>query len=431
MRLRIFSVVGEALNFGGRRMETIMRVSWLAVVLLLILNMATVFAYLSVIYERVITFTDARTFANAQSALQRLLAVGWMTKPWPMAAVTLASLAVQYILVASFMAPLIRLAGLGERPAPGVIRLPFGADQLRFIAASLLSFLVMAVFVFGPMAATTFFAIRYVLAAIAEMRFAQFPDPNSLHTINIVTAQQVLFDAESLRPLTKLLPLALAAPFAAAFWAMLVVHFAPKNRAPGTGSSNIFVRAIVVLVGAMAIGSILWLGLLIVGGNVDPGSKISHLFAVAALAVLISYYANLRIAPYVGVAVCRSSLAPGNTLRVTRGFNLFRVFGVLVLLGLVIFVVQILINLVALPAIGETVNNLFAATEVYTRFVNGGEAGDWVRPLFVWIWNGVKILTNIFWTFFSYGVVAGYLGRLYRDSESEDGHPGAAPPWRR
>ena len=44
MALGVFSVTGEALNFGGRRMETIMRVSWLPVALLLIVNMATVFA---------------------------------------------------------------------------------------------------------------------------------------------------------------------------------------------------------------------------------------------------------------------------------------------------------------------------------------------------------------------------------------------------
>ena len=431
MRVRIFSVVGESLNFGGRRMETIMRVAWLAAVLLLVLNMATVFAYLSVIYGRIITFSDAQTFVAAQTALQALLAAGWMNSPVEMAMVTLSSLAVQYVLVASFMAPLIRLSGLGEAPAPGVLRLPFGADQLRFIVASLLSFLVMAIFVFGPMAATTYFAIRYVLEAIAEIRFAQFPDPDSLHTINVVAAQQVLFDSAHLRGLTHALPLALAAPFAAGFWALLVMHFHPKNRGDGAGAPNVALRAIGVLAAALAIGALIWLCLLVVAGNVSPTSNLSHLFAIAALAGLIAYYVNLRLAPYVGVAVCRRSLAPGATLRVTRGFNLFRLLAVVILLASVIYVVQALINAVAFPALASTVGSLFAATEVYTRFVNGGEPGDWVRPLFVAIWNGLKIVANIFWTFFSYGVVAGYLGRLYRDSESVDGDPGAAPPWRR
>ena len=40
MGLRIFSVVGEALNFGGRRMETIARVAWLPLLLSMIATMA-------------------------------------------------------------------------------------------------------------------------------------------------------------------------------------------------------------------------------------------------------------------------------------------------------------------------------------------------------------------------------------------------------
>lgn len=431
MRLRIFSVVGEALHFGARRMETIMRVAWLPVVLILVLQMATVFAYLSVIGERLITFSDISTYAGAQKTLSKYLAAGLAAKPAPMLAVMVVSAGVELMLIASFMAPLIRLAGLGERPAPGVVKLAFGADQIRYMAAGLLSILVMALFIYGPMAAAAFFTIKYILEAIAELRYAQFPNPESLHTIKIVSARDVFFDAAALRPLSRWLPLAIAAPFAVGFWLALTAHFHPKNRAAGAGAPNAIARAIAVLFGAVAIGGLIWFGLLHLFGGGDPATGVSLILAIGALGALIAYYANLRIAPYVGVAVCRKSLAPGNTLRVTRGYNIFRLLAVFVLLAVIIFAVQFLINLIAFPAIGATVNNLFAATNVYTKYVNGGEGSEWVRPLFVWIWNGFKILANIFWAFFSYGVSAGILGRLYRESERTDDSASAPPVWRR
>ncbi|MEE2692068.1 MAG: hypothetical protein VX640_11070 [Pseudomonadota bacterium] len=439
MRLRMFSVVGEALHFSARRMETIMRVAWLPVVLLLILEMATAFSLLSVVYNRLITFEDAHTWAQAQKAfsnvIQQIIAAIIINGPlairWQIYAVLGASLVIQSILVASFMAPLIRLAGLGEAPRPGVVRLPFGPDQVRYIGASLLAILIMALFIFGPMMAAAFYTIKYILQAIAEIRYAQFPNPDSLHTINVISAGDVFFDAAGLRPLSRGLPLLIAAPFAVGFWLLLIAHFHPKNRAAGAGAPNILARALATLAGAAAVGGAFWLGFLVWAGNVDPASNMSHLFAIAALGAMIAYYFNLRLFPYVGVAVCRKSLGPGKTLRVTSGFNIFRLFALLVMIFAVTLGVQILINSIAFPAIGATVNYLFAATDVYTRFVNGGEGSEWVRPLFVSIWNGVKIAYNIFWLFFTYGVSAGLLGRLYRDSErtGEDGD--LAPAWLR
>ena len=140
MKLRIFSVVGEALNFGGRRMETIARVAWLPVVLLLIVDMATVFSYLSVIAPQTITFAEVPSFVDARNALVTYAVNGWQNNFNLMLMITLVSLAFQTLLVASFMAPLVRLAGLGEEPGPGLIKIAFGPDQMRYILSSILSF---------------------------------------------------------------------------------------------------------------------------------------------------------------------------------------------------------------------------------------------------------------------------------------------------
>lgn len=429
MKLGVFSVVGEALNFGARRMETIMRVAWLPVVLILVLQMATVFTYLSVIGERIISFADVSTYTQAQRLLARYLEIGLETKPAQMAAVGLSSAAIEMILIASFMAPLIRLAGLGEQPAPGVVRLAFGPDQLRYIASSILSILVMAAFIFGPMAAAAFFTVKYILQAIAEIRYADFPNPESLHTINIITAQEVFFDMPDLWPLSTALPLAITALFLVGFWLLLVAHFHPKNRGGAAGRpANPALRAIFTLVGMGLFGGLVWAGLFNVLGA--AGSGYEHILAIVALVLMIVYYAQLRITPYIGVAVCRRSLAPGPTLKVTRGFGIFHLLLALMMLGALLYCVQLLINSVAFPAIGATVNMLFQATDVYARFVSGGEGGGWVRPFFIALWNGLKILANIFWAFFAYGVSAGLLGRLYRESMRGDGAV-EPPPWRR
>ena len=78
---------------------------------------------------------------------------------------------------------------------------------------------------------------------------------------------------------------------------------------------------------------------------------------------------------------------------------------------------------------------LYQAVASYTRLISSGVTGEWVQPFFVWLWNGFKILANIFWTFFFYGVLAGLYGRLYRESERDDSDDYAPPRgpdvWRR
>ena len=80
----VFSVVGEALNFGARRMETIMRVAWLPVVLMLILSMVTLFTYVSLAAGRLVTFEEAvPSFAALQLFAARASQQLMMSQPAP------------------------------------------------------------------------------------------------------------------------------------------------------------------------------------------------------------------------------------------------------------------------------------------------------------------------------------------------------------
>ncbi|MGE0410125.1 MAG: hypothetical protein AB7P23_12810 [Amphiplicatus sp.] len=415
MQLRVFSVVGEALNFGLRRMETIMRIAWLPVALILVLDMTTLFSLLSVALGRLVTFSDAATYVQAQNALPKLWSLGVEANPVGMGLVLAASYAVQAILIASFMAPLIRLSGLAEHPSSGVVKLEFGPSQMRFLFAGLASVLAVGVLLFLPAGVTSFYALNYVRDAM-EAIYVSFPNAESLHTVEILSGRDVVAARGEAWIYSLAVPSGLLIPFGLAFWTILVLHFHPRNRQSGAERANILARAIGALVGGGAIVGLVWLWLL-GGAKIAPNHELALFYLFGALLIVIFYYLNLRLTPYLGVVVCRKSLAPAGTLRVTRGWNILRLFAILILLSLVTLLVQWAINAIVFPSVLSTLTILNAATGSATKLANGGVEAEWVRPLFIWLLNGFKILVNLVWQFFTFGVVAGLLGRLYRESE--------------
>lgn len=431
MALRMASIIGEALHFGARRIETIARVAWLPVLLLLLVNVATVFVGLSIIAERPVAFRDVTTFVNAEALLGQYAMRGWTLHPEKMALVAAVSFAFQTILVASFMAPLIRLSGLGEAPARRSASLPFGADQVRFVAASLFSALFLFLLVLAPIGVTSFFVIKYVSAALSQT-FASFPDPESLHTVEFITMGQRIAEGGGGAFAGLHAPIAVAAPIALLVWAIVFLHFHPRNRPAATRDDAPILRAGATLLGVAGLiaGGFYLLraqavnGLTMAaqfGGEAAPsfsGQAVNAVLIFVVLGYLLFGYFNLRLYAYPGVAVCRRSLAPGGLLSVTRGWNLVRLQIILVLIGLVLAVAQYFINGLGLVWIGQTLDTLYQATDVSTRLVNSGESAGWVRPVFVWVWNTLKVSVNIAWMFFTYGVAAALYGRLYRESET-------------
>lgn len=424
----MFSIMGEALDFGARRLGLVARVAWLPIVLLLLVNMASVFAQLSVIAGETITFTQIPTLLQAEQYLTQYSERGWAKAPGQMGAILAINLILQIILLASFLAPLIRYAGLGDRPNTSLIRLPFGADQVRFIGAALASWLFLLLVVLLPIASASFFTMQYINDAMSQT-MASFPDETSLHTIEIVSSGQGMIERGAAWMVDLALPLAAAAPFALIAWAVGFWHFHPRNR-PSSGERRSFaLRALAVLAGlGVIVGGAFWLarGAILQSlvenaefGAAPPtltGTPIVAMLIFGILGALLLVYFNIRLFAYPGVAVCRRSLAPGPALAVSRGWNLFRLTAVLVLLWLLLLAMQIVINAFALPMVLSVLNTLFQATAVSTKLVNSGAVADWVLPLFVWMWNATKIAVNLGWAFFSYGVLACLYGRLYRES---------------
>ena len=460
MGLRIFSVLGEALNFGGRRMETIARVAWLPVLIIMIVNMVTVFAYLSVIAGRIITFEDVPTYVSAQQSLFRLASVGFQTSPAQMWLITVVSLILNWILVSSYMAPHIRYVGLGEKPAPGAVRLHFGADQFRFVLSSLANVVFLAVLVFVPIISATFYVMKYITDALSQT-LASFPNPDSLHTIEIITGAELAAANGAAWMYDSAIPIIGMAPLALLLWLLTFLHFSPRNRPSAPEGGNVILRAITTLlvtVGLLAAGyyflkemvmgsfaaNAMFLGtvaevveqlkainpkLAIDMTSVKESIKFVFkspigrlLFFGVASFYLVNYF-SLRLFAYPGVTVCRKSLGLGNTLRVSRGWNIIRIAIIVYASGALLFYIYkwvIDYGLLQMVLLKGVLTYLLTAVGVTSKLFNSGVTQDWVLPLFIWIWNIVKIIVNLVWTFFCIGVAAALYGRLYRESVRTD-----------
>jgi len=427
MALNAFSVVGESLNFSARRFETVLRVALLPLALLLILNMAATFGYLSIANERVITFKDVAESRlgwdqvsqlgarAAQSALEANSSAAW--------AIYIASLLINAILVASFMAPLIRYSGLGEKPAPGLVRAPFGSDQFRYLVAGALSSVAFFLVVYAPIYIATASIVGFISNAMTTP-FANFPNPESLHTIEIVSGVD-MFGVRWLHHYQVWGASALAA--ALIVIAIFVIHFR-KSASRGFLSrvGDVIVGVAAYLLIALLLftlfsnwflsgGSSANAQLARMGMNADIAATV--LFGAAALAILA--YFGLRLFPYAGVATCRRSMSLKGVGRLTRRFNIFRLAAAFVLLGVTLIGAQIVLLWLGAGSVLAVLGYLASAVRSYVRLSGGEEAGAWVFPFFGWLWAVFGIILTLLWTAFTYGVTAGLWGRLYRESQRE------------
>ena len=416
MVLRVFSVLGAALNFSGRRFETIARVAWLPLLLLMIVDMTTVFAMLSVIYERTITFRDAVTFANAERALAAYIQPGLSAHPVALSAIAGISIVFQGILSASMMAPLIRLAGLGEQPAGGILRLRFGPDQLRYLAGIVLSGAFMFIIVLLPLFISAVFILAHIGAGLSTV-MASFPDAQSLHTITLVTHA----DSLALRGMgwmTKFAyPFAAAAPFGVLFWLVMLFHFSPT--APGVLSW--LLRAITTL-----IFSLLFFASIIyvffgngapISINFESGVPKNAAIFVILIIVALFLYINIRLFPYAGMVVIQRSMSLAGTFRLSRQGNLIRLAVLLTLTAIILSAVSFILNQHLIAWIQATVGMVYQLTASSSRLLNSGVTAEWITPVFTLFWSGLKVFLNLLYSLFSIGVLAGLYGSLYIESE--------------
>ena len=418
MQWRVWAVAGEALNFGGRRFETILRVSWLPLLLILLMNMVTVFVTLSLAVDRPVTFAETGSYANAEANVARLMGQAWERAPGQMLALSCVAFAVNLLLLSSFMAPLIRYAATGVKPDRGLIHTPFGAEQIRYAISSTISGYLPLLLLLGPGLITLYFLNDYISES-----YIAFPSENSLHTVKTTSLNDHLSRASELWFAGMAIPMwLLAIPILIPLFLVLYGHFHPRNR-PGAANSQtrplLRATSVTALIIAFAV-LLLWLGI----GNLPiftsvneylPQGQTSRLpvtITLTALSGLLIYF-NLRMFAYPGYAVLDRSLGFMSVLRASRGWNLIRMAGLMILFTLVTVGVQYVMNISITRIIAPALVNLMGFMISATRFLNSGFSADWVVPLVQWTWTLTRVLLNIAWMMFSYGALAGLYGRLY------------------
>lgn len=450
MALRVFSIAGEALHFGARRMETTLRIGWLPILLLFIAQVTTLYALVSLQTGRLVTFADGAIefdrvtrvvrmtglVASSMKALSTAALTGHLGALGPNVwAVLTASCLVQLFLVATIVAPLTRLAGLGEEPERGLARFSHTGDDLRFVAVALGGVLALGALVFAPLVVASYYTLKSVVDAYARV-YALFPNPESLHTVVEETGRQLIQEQGRAWSFIRGRPLLALAPVGALLWGVLFWHFASVRGFAGGVMKNAG-RLLGTLIGGGAVTLLVWQWVLLMRGA-RPESEISLFLGFEALTIVLLYYFSLRLLPVAGVVLCRRSFRSSSFLTTTRGWNLLRLFGVLIVITSVVAMMQffmqgtgnigaggslfgqIIEQGVGFWALQSVFVYCYAALDSLTGWTTGGEEVKWLAPMFIWVWALIKIAYNFFWVLFSYGVLSGLLGRLYREY--------AAPP---
>lgn len=123
-------VIYEALGFAMGKFGTALRVAWLPLILLLIVQLVAVrlgFASADTGISTNLRLEPGYTYKFVESLF---------TNSWPY----MALMGVAVILQASYMVPLIRYAGHGIAPHGGMIHLQFGVRHLKYVLATAASF---------------------------------------------------------------------------------------------------------------------------------------------------------------------------------------------------------------------------------------------------------------------------------------------------
>jgi hypothetical protein len=100
---------------------------------------------------------------------------------------------------------------------------------------------------------------------------------------------------------------------------------------------------------------------------------------------------------------------------VTRRHNLFRLLAAFALIGGLLFGAQLLIT-IAFSLLTGVIGAVFGAAESAARL--GGAQGGWAARSAALAIGASGVAANALWALFTYGVSAGLMGRLYRESET-------------
>lgn len=407
----IFAVAGDALGFAVRRFETIARIAWLPVSLMLIVQMAAVFTLISIEFGRFVTFTDlvqGLRFADARTFAGTVLMKGLGAGDVRIILVAAVTAFFSLMLVASFMASLIRLAGKGIEPPAGLFRAPFGADEMRYTLATLAGGVLVPILILSPILLATLQVIAHVETAMAAT-FVRFPVSDSLHTIQYVQGRDLMTARGDLwvYEFGKLGLLSIGVG------ALAIVLAAGHFRRPGAGVRS---NSATVLMTGLCVAALLFAALIPATNRFEAGfySDVTALGLIAGAGFLIAIFAGLRLFPYPGIAVCNQSMSLAGVGRLSRRWNIVRLFAVIALIGTILWMMNFIMVKIGFPVIAQVFSVVIETSDAFGRLTQGA-ANAATSRFVIWLFALLEVLYQIVWSFFTYGVLAGLLGRFYRE----------------
>lgn len=191
MRFSFYRTVTETLGFAIRRYDTVARVGWFPLFLLLLFSLALPFLFLSIINGKAVTL-EMIAHGDAVAGIAKNAAVLWQQHGPVLIAFEAINYVVTTLMYASFFVPLLQLAARGTEPSHRSVVLHIGPRHFKFLFATLATLVVMLLLFYAPLYVSLLFIENYVAEAMAA-QYASFPDETSLHTIEIVSGMSNLW----------------------------------------------------------------------------------------------------------------------------------------------------------------------------------------------------------------------------------------------
>lgn len=188
MRIHFYRSVTEAWGFAYHRFDMIARQAWFPVLIIILLTFASPYLVLSIVNGELVTIASL-PFNKAVEAISKNQELLWSQHLIKMVLFNLLAYVLVTLLYASFFVPLLQYTARGIMPSHRSVNLAVGPRHFKFLLASFLTVGGILLILWSPMLLATHFIDQYVAEAVGR-QYANFPDPNSLHTIEIVAATQ-------------------------------------------------------------------------------------------------------------------------------------------------------------------------------------------------------------------------------------------------
>jgi len=156
--------------------------------------------------------------------------------------------------------------------------------------------------------------------------------------------------------------------------------------------------------------------------GLDHGWFFATLRGILQILALVSIlYFSLRFFAVPFFAGVREKSDSYNSIKaswqLTRSWNAAKIACGLLVLGIVTFIISILLNVYVLPLTATALTAMYSLAFSSTGVMGSmGQEMQWVLDLLEWLWVVIRVVLNLGFLCFVFGIIAGFGGSLVRQS---------------